>query len=219
MANPFAQIIAGRNASAIVNPCTQLQGAYVQTNAAFKTATSNYQTGCPTANITERVQPVISPEDQRRTIATTLQQKMNDQYAIYTSYIASTKAIIAATEPLRSYKAILQGQLDATTIQNESIKQQITTNSNTVTQIAETIPDLSNSGAFGASNVQWGIGFPFLIFYSLFFILLVTVLYLRFRDSGYRSAVIVGLILLLGGAATGAYFFSVSKNYGLGLGV
>jgi hypothetical protein len=202
-----------------VDQCTQLQGAYVQTNVAFKNATSTYQAVCPTANITERVQPVISPADQRRAIATTLQQKMNDQYAIYTSYIASTKALIAATEPLRSYKAILQGQLDATTIQNESMKQQITTSANTVNQIATVVPDLSNNGPFGAPNLQFGVGYAFLVFYSLFFILLVTVLYLRFRDSGYRSAVIAGIVILLIGATIGAYFFSVSKNYGLGLGV
>jgi hypothetical protein len=190
----------------------------VQTNVAFKNATANYIGTCPTANITETVQPVISPADQRKTIATTLQEKMNDQYAIYTSYIASTKALIAATEPLRSYKAILQAQLDSTTVQNESMKQQIATHANTVNQIATTIPDLSNNGPFGAPNLQLGVGYAFLTFYSLFFILLVTVLYIRFKDSGYRSAVIAGIVILLIGATIGAYFFSVSKNYGLGLG-
>ena len=149
------------------------------------------------------VQSVINPIQQRTITLVPIIESINNQNATYTALVTSTKALIAATQPLTDYKTILQGQL------NTSLQQQIASNANTTMASMALIPDLSNGGPFGTSNVQQGIMYSFLTFYSLFFILLSVVIYLKFKNSLPSSMLITGILVLLGAAGVGAYFCAV----------
>ena len=204
--------------------CTTYSGAYTQAITNTTTATNNYEqckTDQPsvynTNPITQTLQSVVDPVVQRKTIANALQTKFNDQVALYTSLLSSTKALIAATQPLNDYKTILTNQLESTNKENTSLLQKIQTYSNVINQTSNSIPELSNTGPFGATNLQNGVGYSFLTFYSLFFISLSAVLYLQFKNTISPSLLITGIVLMLGGAAAGAYFCAISKDYGLGL--
>jgi len=155
------------------------------------------------------VQSVINPIQQRTITLVPIIQSINNQNTTYTALVTSTKALIAATQPLTDYKTILQGQLDATLQQNTSLQQQIASNANTTMASMALIPDLSKGGPFGTSNVQQGIMYSFLTFYSLFFILLSVVIYLKFKNSLPSSMLITGILVLLGTAGVGAYFCAV----------
>jgi len=204
--------------------CTTYSGAYTQAITNITTATNNYEqckTDQPsvynTNPITQTLQSIVDPVTQRKTIANALQTKFNDQVALYTSLLSSTKALIAATQPLNDYKTILTNQLESTNKENTSLLQKIQTYSNVINQTSNSIPELSNTGPFGATNLQNGIGYSFLTFYSLFFISLSAVLYLQLKNTVSPSLLITGIVLMVGGAAAGAYFCAISKDYGLGL--
>ena len=101
--------------------CTTYSGAYTQAITNTTTATNNYEqckTDQPsvynTNPITQTLQSIVDPVVQRKTIANALQTKFNDQVALYTSLLSSTKALIAATQPLNDYKTILTNQLEST---------------------------------------------------------------------------------------------------------
>jgi hypothetical protein len=146
-----------------------------------------------------------------------LNLRFTNAVANYTGMLATTKALIVATEPLKTYKNILQSQLSTDTSQVNSIKQKIASGANQINSVNSQIPDLSNTGPFGSTNNRRGIGIAFLVIYSLFFISLSAVLYLRFKESVQKSLLITGILILLGGAGTGAYFLSITNSYGLGM--
>ena len=209
-------------AQSAIPPCTIAKNNYVAAKITMTNATSAYQT-CSATNSSQYpapdqiLQPVPDPVTQRKTIADTLQTQFNDQVALYTSLLTSTKALIAATQPLKDYKSILTNQLNANNKQNQTLEQQITTGSNTINQVNSQIPELSNNGPFGATNLQDGVAYGFLTFYSLFFLSLSAVLYLRFKNTISPAILIIGILIMLGGATTGAYYCAISKDYGLGL--
>jgi len=213
---------AAAAAALVVPPCTIAKNNYTAAKITMANTTSAYET-CSKENPSQYpapdqiLQPIPDPVTQRKTIANTLQTKFNDQVALYTSLLSSTKALIAATQPLNDYKTILTNQLESTNKENTSLLQKIQTYSNIINQTSNSIPELSNTGPFGATNLQNGVGYSFLTFYSLFFISLSAVLYLQLKNTVSLSLLITGIILMLGGAAAGAYFCAVSKDYGLGL--
>jgi len=202
--------------------CNTAKNNYIAAKITMTNATSAYQT-CSAQNPSQYVapdqtlQPVPDPVAQRKTIADTLQTQFNDQVALYTSLLSSTKALIAATQPLKDYKSILTNQLNATNQQNQTMQEQLTTGSNTINQVNSQVPELVSNGPFGAANLQNGVAYSFLTLYSLFFLSLSVVVYLQFKNIISPSLLIIGIIIMLGGAATGAYFCAVSKEYGLGL--
>jgi len=202
--------------------CNTAKNNYVAAKITMTNATSAYQT-CSAQNPSQYsapdqiLQPVPDPVAQRKTIADALQVKFNDQVALYTSLLTSTKALIAATQPLKDYKSILTNQLNATNQQNQTLQEQLTTGSNVINQVNSQVPELSNHGPFGATNIQNGVAYTFLTFYSLFFLSLSTVLYLQFKNTISPSLLITGIIIMVGCAATGAYFCAISETYGLGL--
>lgn len=193
--------------------CTELQGKYVQSINAASSAVSNYSscnTNDPNAYRMEyTVQSVISPSQQRINTISPIINSIGDKANTYTALVTSTKALIAATQPLTDYKSILQGQLDATLQQNASMQQQITTDANSTRISMAITPDLSNGGPFGTSSVQQGIMYSFLAFYSLFFVLLSLIIYLKFKNSLSSSMLITGIVVLLVAAGIGAYFCAV----------
>ena len=201
--------------------CTRLYGKYIETQNDYVTATGNLQfcnRDYPNKNpINYSTQKVLSPSDQKKNTIDPLGQQFNDQVALYTSLVGSTKALIAATQPLKDYKSILQQQLNQTSEQNQSMQQKITTSTNIINQESAAVPDLSNAGPFGTPNLQKGVGYAFLAFYILFFILLSVFLYIQFKNSGSVALVITGIFLMLVAAGAGAYFFCISSDYGLGL--
>ena len=209
-------------AQSSVPPCTIAKNNYVAAKITMTNATSAYQT-CSEQNPSQysapdkTLQPIPDPVAQRKTIADTLQTRFNDQLALYTSLLTSTKVLIAATQPLKDYKSILTNQLNATNQQNQTLQEQLTTGSNIINQVNSQVPELSNHGPFGATNIQNGVAYTFLTLYSLFFLSLSAVLYLRFKNTISPSLLITGIIIMLGGAATGAYFCAISETYGLGL--
>jgi len=198
--------------------CDRLQGTYVQAITAASSAVSNYticNTNDPTIyRMQYTVQQAVDPVIQRSNTIRPILDSINNQAATYATLITSTKALIAATQPLNNYKTILQGQLDATAQQNKTLQEQITTDANAINQGMASIPDLSNAGPFGTATMQQGVGYGFLSIYSFFFILFSVFLYLRFKKSFSGSLLITGILLLLGGAGAGAYFIAI---YGLGL--
>jgi hypothetical protein len=146
-----------------------------------------------------------------------LKIRYNYVTANYTGMLATTKALIVATEPLRTYKDLLQRQLTANSNQISSMQQQISSGANQINSVNSKIPDLSNTGPFGSTNDRTGVGIAFLVFYSLFFLSLSAVLYLRFKESVQKTLLIIGILIMLGGAGAGAYFLSITNSYGLGM--
>jgi hypothetical protein len=213
---------AAASLASAVPPCTIARNNYTAAKITMANTTSAYET-CSKENPSQYpapdqiLQPIPDPVAQRKTIADALQTKFNDQVALYTSLLSSTNALIAATQPLKDYKSILTSQLNANNQQNQILQEQVTTGSNSINQINTQLPDLSNNGPFGATNLQNGVGYSFLTFYSLFFLSLSAVLYLKFKNTVSPSLLITGIIIMVGGAAAGAYFCAVSKDYGLGL--
>ena len=117
--------------------------------------------------------------------------------------LATTKALVVATEPLKTYKDILQSQLTNNMNQVISTKQKIASGASQINSVNSQIPELSNTGPFGTTNNRRGVGIAFLVFYSLFFLSLSAVLYLRFKESVQKSLLIIGILIMLGGAGTG----------------
>ena len=204
--------------------CTTAQNNYTAAKITMQNATAAYQT-CSTQNPSQYsapdqiLQPVPDPVVQRTAIANTLQTQFNDQVALYTSLIASTKALIAATQPLKDYKSILTNQLNTTNQQNETLQQQITTGTNTFNQVNSNVPELSNTGPFGTANLRSGVLGSFLFFNSLFYIVLSAVLYLRYKNSispGILYSGIAALILLggVGGGYISYIVLSMDDNMG-----
>jgi len=74
-------------------------------------------------------------------------------------------------------------------------------------------PDLSNGGPFGTANVQQGVLYGLLSFYSLFFILLSAVIYLKLKNSMPSYVVILGILVLLAGAGVGAYYLAFTSFF------
>lgn len=146
-----------------------------------------------------------------------LKTRYNYVTANYTQMLATTKALIIATEPLRNYKDLLQRQLTANSNQVSSMQQQISSGANQINSVNSKIPELSNTGPFGSTNNRTGIGIAFLVFYSMFFLSLSVVLYLRFNASVQKALLIIGIMILLVGAGAGAYFLSIADSYGLGM--
>jgi len=201
--------------------CDSLYGDYIQKQTGFASASSTLKM-CNTSYpdkypMNMSLQPVVTPAQQRYNTAQPLQAQFNSQVALYTSLVASTKAFIAAAQPLQTYKSILESQLNGVTTNNKNLKQQIATNTNTVNQVSVAVPQLSNIGPFGAKDLKTGVGYAFLVTYSLFFILVAIVLYIRFSQTGSKAVLIICLLIMLAAAATGAYFFAISTDYGLGL--
>ena len=202
--------------------CTTAQNNYTAAKITMQNATATYQT-CSTQNPSQYsapdqiLQPIPDPVVQRTTIANTLQTQFNDQVALYTSLLSSTKALIAATQPLTDYKSILTNQLNATNQQNQILLQQITTGANTINQVNTQVPELVSNGPFGSTNLQSGITYTFLSFYSLFFISLSAVLYLRFKNTVSLYLLITGIIIMIACAAVAAFMCVMSTGYGLGL--
>jgi len=208
-------------AAAAAPSCDSLYGDYIQKQTGFTSASSTLKM-CNTSDPTKypmnmSLQPVITPAQQRYNTAQPLQAQFNSQLTLYTSLVASTKAFIAAAQPLQTYKSILESQLNGATINNKNLQQQIATNTNTVNQVSVTVPQLSHIGPFGAKDLKTGVGYSFLVTYSLFFILVAVVLYIRFSQTGSKPVLIICLLIMLAAAATGAYFFAISTDYGLGL--
>jgi hypothetical protein len=206
---------------AVPTSCDTALNDYTVAKINIDNAVSKYET-CRNTNsnlppVDKTLQPVPNPTSQRITTVQPLLQTINNQTATYTALITSTKALIAATQPLIDYKTILQGQLDATGQQNQTLQQQIVTDANLLNQTMASIPDLSNAGPFGTANVQSGVSYAFLSFYSFFFILLSVLLYWRFKNSFPKSLLITGIVIMLLAAGAGAYFCAISSNYGLGL--
>jgi hypothetical protein len=205
-----------------IPPCTIAKNNYTAAKITMANTTSAYET-CSKENPSQYpapdqiLQPIPDPVTQRKTIANTLQTKFNDQVALYTSLLSSTKALIAATQPLNDYKTILTNQLESTNKENTSLLQKIQTYSNVINQTSSSIPELSNRGPFGATNLQNGVAYSFLSLYSLFFISLSAVLYLQFKNTVSPYLLITGIVLMIVLAAMGAYFCAISKYYGLGL--
>jgi hypothetical protein len=192
--------------------CDTAQNKYIAEKIAMTNAQIAYarcvgtDPAYPTSSYNMALQPVIDPKTDRMRQVLPVVQNISNQASLYASLITSTKALIAATQPLTDYKTILQGQLNATLQQNASMEQQITTDAAiTMANLAIT-PDLSKGGPFGTSNVQQGVLWGFLAFYSLFFILLSVVIYLKFKNSVSSSLLITGIIVMLAAAGVGAYF-------------
>jgi hypothetical protein len=204
--------------------CSAKQGTYIQSMGAFQQAELAYKP-CSTTDqttynqypIIQTIQPIPNPKQILVDTRAILLSQYNTLIASYSSLLSSTKALIAATQPLQSYKSMLQSQLDASSQQMNMIQQQIATESTIITQTNATNPELSNIGPFGTSNVQTGVSAAFLTFYSIFFILISAILYLQFKNSVSSASLIIGIILLLTAAGTGAYFCAISNDYGLGL--
>ena len=146
-----------------------------------------------------------------------LQTRFSNAVANYTGMLATTKALVVATEPLKTYKDILQSQLTNNMNQVISTKQKIASGASQINSVNSQIPELSNTGPFGTTNNRRGVGIAFLVFYSLFFLSLSAVLYLRFKESVQKSLLIIGILIMLGGAGTAAYFLSITNSYGLGM--
>lgn len=201
--------------------CDSLYGDYIQKQTGFTSASSNLKI-CNTSDPTKypmnmSLQPVITPAQQRYNTAQPLQAQFNSQLTLYTSLVASTKAFIAAAQPLQTYKSILESQLNGATTTNQNIQKQIATNTDIVNQVSVAVPQLSHIGPFGAKDLKTGVGYSFLVTYSLFFILVAIVLYIRFSQTGSKAVLIICLLIMLVAAAAGAYFFAISTDYGLGL--
>ena len=201
--------------------CDSLYGDYIQKQTGFASASSNLKM-CNTSDPTKypmnmSLQPVITPAQQRYNTAQPLQAQFNSQLTLYTSLVASTKAFIAAAQPLQTYKSILESQLNGATTTNQNIQKQIATNTDIVNQVSVAVPQLSHIGPFGAKDLKTGVGYSFLVTYSLFFILVAIVLYIRFSQTGSKAVLIICLLIMLVAAAAGAYFFAISTDYGLGL--
>jgi len=192
------------------NACDASKVLYNNTIKDASNAVSNYAS-CNSADavnypMDKTVQTAISPSQQRTNTVKPIIDAINNQNTTYTALVTSTKALIAATQPLTNYKTILQAQLAATTIQNASMQKQIASDANSTMLTMAATPDLSNGGPFGTSSVQQGVLWGFLSFYSLFFILLSVIIYLKFKNSIRSSVLITGIVVLLGAAGTGAYF-------------
>jgi len=200
--------------------CDTAQNNYIAGKIAMTNAQTAYgkcigsDPAYSSSSYTMALQPVVNSNTLRMNQVAPILQTINNQSVTYSALITSTKALIAATQPLKDYKSILQNQLNATAQENQSVQQQITTNANTMTQTMASIPDLSNAGPFGTANAQSGVGYAFLSFYSVFFLLLSAVIYIKFKNSVSGSLLITGIVLLLGAAGAGAYCCAV---YGLGL--
>jgi len=190
--------------------CNTANREYISAKITMANKTKAYEqcagTDATYPAVDERLQPVPDPRTQRTNTVTPIIDAINDQNTTYTALITSTKALIAATQPLIDYKTILQGQLAATSIQNASMQKQIASNANSTMISMAATPDLSKGGPFGTSNVQQGVMYSFLSFYSFFFILLSAVIYLKLKNSVSMSLLIIGILILLTGAGAGAYF-------------
>lgn len=154
---------------------------------------------------------------QQAEVLKALNTRFSNAVANYTGMLATTKALVVATEPLKTYKSILQSQLTTNATQVDSMKQKIASGANQINSVNSQIPDLSKNGPFGSTDNRTGVGIGFLVFYSLFFLSLSAVLYLRFKESVQKSLLIMGILIMLGGAGTGAYFLSITNSYGLGM--
>lgn len=202
--------------------CNTAKNNYIAAKITMTNATDAYQP-CSTSNPSEyptpdqTLQPIPDPVAQRKMIADALQTKFNDQVALYTSLLSSTNALIAATQPLKDYKSILTSQLNTNNKQNQILQEQVTSGSNTINQVNSKVPELVRNGPFGSTNLQKGVTYAFLTLYSLFFISLSAVLYLQFKNTVSPSLLITGIVIMLGGAAAGAYFCVMSTGYGLGV--
>jgi len=202
----------------VSDTCDTAKNEYISAKIAIANKTKAYQPCAGTDEaypaVDETLQPVADPKTQNINTVSPIVQSINDSTTTYTALVTSTKALLAATQPLTDYKTILQNQLNATTQHNQSLQQKITTETNSMNQTMAAIPDLSNAGPFGASNVQQGVGYAFLTFYSFFFILLSVFLYIYFKNSISSSLLITGIVLVIGLAGLIAYICAV---YGLGL--
>jgi hypothetical protein len=180
--------------------CTSVYGDYIQKRTAFSAASGTYES-CHQSDpkkypLDYSLQAVVDPNQARIETANVLRKQFQNQLAHYTSLVSSTKALLAATQPLKEYKTILQKQLNQATEQNKNLKEQIATGANVVNALFETQPQLTNTGPFGTVNDKQGILSSFLFFNSLFYILLSLYIYMRFKNS-VSSAVIYAVIGLL----------------------
>jgi len=208
------KILAQQNEQAsasAIPPCTIAKNNYTAAKITMANTTSEYEK-CSKENPSQYsapdqiLQPIPDPQTQRQIVADTLKSQLNEKLASYTALLTSTKALMAATQPLKNYKSILQTQLNATSQQNETLKQTITSGEQTVNASISADPQLSNTGPFGTINSRTGIIIGFLFFNSLFYILLSIVLYLRYKNSISPGVLYSGLaMLILFGGIGGGY--------------
>lgn len=197
--------------------CNTAQNNYIAGKIAMGNAETAYEkcagTDAAYPALDKTLQPVVDPKTTRTKEINPFLQTMAEKSSLYTSLITSTKALIAATQPLTDYKTILQEQLNSTLVQNASMQQQITTNANTTMLTMASTPDLSSGGPFGTSNVQQGVLWGFLSFYSLFFLLLSVIIYLKFKNSLSSALLITGIVILLIAAGLGAFYAATFSLY------
>lgn len=190
--------------------CNTAKREYISAKITMTNKTNAYEpcaeTDATYPAVDERLQPVPDPRTQRTNTLTPIIDAINNQNTTYTALVTSIKALISAMQPLTDYKTILQNQLASTSTNNAVIQKQIASNANSTMISMAATPDLSKGGPFGTSNVQQGVLWGFLSFYSFFFILLSAVIYLKLKNSVSMSLLIIGILILLAGAGAGAYF-------------
>ena len=201
--------------------CPALEGAYIQQERSFSKTIDAY-TPCNTADPNEYPMPYIiedvpNPAAQRIEVYTELSNQFNNLSGSYVGTYQIGKALVSAALPMEAYNFILTSQLDILNAENETIKSGIASGTNTINQLNDLVPDLSNTGPFGATNLKSGMAYGFLSAYGVFFISLGAVLYMRYKNSVPTIVLLTGILLLLGGAGAGAYFCAISKTVGLGL--
>ena len=199
------------------DPCVAIQGNYIQTQMAFTAASNNYQQ-CNTSNpsqypITQSLQPVVPPEQQRAAIAKELNTQWGDIVQSYQNLFAGTQALVLAAQPIHDYRALLQAQLNTTIAENTAMAQQIASDTNTVQQELATIPDLTNLGPFGTATESSGLLFIFIPICILFSILVSIVLYISLKDTWSTSLLLTIIGILLVGTGVGLFFLSIWWPY------
>jgi hypothetical protein len=201
--------------------CPTLQGNYIQQERSFSNTIDAY-TPCNNADPNTYPMPYIiedvpDPYVQRNEAAIKLTNQFWSLAGSYHAAYFTGSALQSAALPMEAYNFILTSQLEILNAENQTIKDGIASGTNTINQINAMVPELSNTGPFGATNLKSGMAYGFLTAYGVFFISLCAVLYIRYKNTIPTSVLWIGILLLLGGACAGAYFCAVSKTFGLGL--
>ena len=149
---------------------TAAVGAYTTNYAKFdqalqKTCATQNPGKYPTEYILQKAGLNDALKSQQFKDLQALQIRFSYAVANYTGMLATTKALVVATEPLKTYKDILQSQLTNNMSEVISMKQKIASGASQINSVNSQIPDLSNTGPFGSTNNRTGIGIGFLVFY------------------------------------------------------
>jgi hypothetical protein len=180
------------------------KSTFVAAAATYELCTGQNPTAYPPPS--ESLQPISSQAQSNTKEAAELKVKFEKNKTIYSNMLQTVKVMKAAAEPLTEYRTILNKQLNDKQTINAKLETKISTGANEFNGVAAEFEDLSNTGPFGFANTKLGVGYVFLGMYSLFFIVLGIVLFVRFKNSLGTIPMLVIVILLLIAAGLIEYF-------------